>query len=156
MRAKTKFALVLTVLVVLGFGCARTIQTDKSIKEERSSNNETGPLQVTAVVRRDDGSPLANAGLHLMIISRDDKGGLKQVDQILTVTNSTKPDGSLRFEIPRKEIAGVKEFSLALNPSAGYGPPAVIRRKDAKEILSFKADEKTTSVDLGDVVILVR
>jgi len=156
MRAKVHQTLVLIALVVLSFGCGRTIQSDKSIKEERASGSETGPLFVTALVRRDDGSPLANAGLHLMVIGRDDKGGMNQVDELLTITGTTKADGRLRFEIPRKEITGVKEFSLALNPVSSYSTPAVIRRKNANDILSFKADEKTKSVDVGEVVILVR
>ena len=86
MRAKVHQTLVLTALVVLSFGCGRTIQSDKSVKEERASGSEAGPLFVTALVRRDDGSPLANAGLHLMVIGRDDKGGMNQVDELLTIT----------------------------------------------------------------------
>jgi hypothetical protein len=156
MHARLKFGLVMTLLAATTFGCAGTIQSDKSIKEQRASSNQTGPVVVTAVVRINDGSPFGNAGLHLMAISRDNQGGMSQVDQLFSITSTTKSDGSLRFEVPREKITGVKEFSLALNPSGNFAMPAVIRRKDANEILSFKADEKTQAVELGEVVILLR
>ena len=156
MHARLKSGLVMTWLAVTTFGCAGSIQTDKSIKESRASTNQTGPVVVTAVVRRNDGSTIGNAGVHLMVITRDNQGGMSQVDQLLSITSTTKADGSLRFEVPREKITGAKEVSLALNPSGNFGGPAVIRRKDAKDILSFKADEKTQSIDLGDVVILLR
>ena len=156
MRTKHIYFASLAVIGILGFGCSRTIQSDKSIKEERSSAAESGPVIVTATVRMNDGTPLRNRGLHLITISRDDKGDMNQVDQLLTITSTTDANGNLRFPVPRDRIAGVKELSFGLNPSDPYGPPAVIRRKEAKEILSFKADEKTRSVDLGEVVVPLR
>jgi len=48
---------------------------------------------------------------------------------------------------------GLIKLDAMENP---YGLPAVIRRKEAKDILSFKADAKTKSVDLGEVVVPLR
>ena len=144
-------AVTIAVLSVLTLACNRTIQTDSSISEERSSSAETGPVIVSATVRMNDGTPLRNANFHLVTISRDGKGDMNQVEQLLTITGTTDGNGALKFQVPREKVTGGKELSL------GYaGSSALIRRKDAKNILSFKADEKTKSVDVGEVVIPLR
>ena len=149
-------AVSVAVLSVLTLACNRTIQTDSSISEERSSSAETGPVTVTAMVRMNDGAPLPNATFHLVTISRDGKGDLNQVEQLLTITGVTDGNGTLKFQVPRERVTGGKELSLGFSSSNPYGPSPVIRRKDAKNILSFKADEKTKSVDVGEVVIPLR
>jgi hypothetical protein len=153
MRMKLGCVVFLALVVTLSSGCSSSIQTDKSIKEERSSSAETGPVLVKAVIRMNDGTPMRKREFHLVTISRDDKGDMNQVQQLFSITGETDENGKLEFQLPREKMSGVKEFSLGLNSSNPYGAPLLIRRKDAKEILSFKADEKTKSVDLGDVVI---
>src|SRR5882672_8420052 len=99
MRTKLLYSAALVVIGILGFGCSHTIQSDKSIKEERSSSAESGPVIVTATVRMNDGTPLRNRGLHLITISRDDKGEMNQVEQLLSITSTTDTNGSLRFPV---------------------------------------------------------
>lgn len=149
-------AATVAVFSVLTLACNRTIQTDSSISEERSSSEQTGPVIVTAMVRMNDGAPLRNATLHLVTISRDGKGDMNQVQQQLTITGATDGNGTLKFQVPRENVTGGKELSLGFSGSNPYGSSAVIRRKDAKDILSFKADEKTRNVDIGEVVIPLR
>jgi len=145
------------VLICIGVtGCSRSIQTDASIKEERSSSNETGPVLAKAVVRSDDGTPVGNRTFHLVTISRDDKGGMNRLEQLYGFTGDTDANGNLNFSVPREKISGVSELSFGLNSSNPYAGPMIIRRKDAKEILTFKADAKTKTVDLGEVVVLLR
>jgi hypothetical protein len=148
--------IVLCLAAVFNLACSGTVQTDKSIKEERSSSAETGPVVAKAMVRMNDGAPLRNRSFHLVAVSRNDKGEMNQVDQLLSITSDTDENGNLSFPVPREKISGVKEFSFGLNSSNPYGGPLIIRRKDAKEILTFKADEKTKSVDLGEVVVVLR
>ena len=157
MRAKLISSAAIATALALSAGCSSSsIQTDKSIKEERSSSSQTAPVMVTATIRREDGTPLRNRGLHLITISRDAKGEMNKVDQLLSVTKNTDENGNLKFELSRDNMVGAKEFSFGLNPSGPYDPPMVIRRKDAKDILSFNADDKTKSIEMGEVVILLR
>jgi hypothetical protein len=158
MLTKLCCSLAITVIAIVGLACkgGQSIQSDKSIKEERASSSETGPVLVTAMVRREDGTPIAKHSLHLMVIGRSDKGELSQVDELLTVTGDTDENGNLKFEVPRKEITGVKEFTLGLKPPGNYSSTGAIRRANAKEFLTFKADAQTKKIELGDVVILSR
>ena len=159
MLTKLFCGLAIAAIVIMGLACkGATIQSDKSIKEERASSGEAvaGPVLVLATVRREDGTPIAKRSLHLMVIGRSDKGELTQVDELLSVTGDTDENGKLNFEVPRKEITGVKEFTLGLRPPGTYSSTGAIRRANAKEFLTFKADAQTKKVDLGDVVILSR
>lgn len=139
--------------VFLSLACSSgsSIQTDRSIREERASSAQSEPVVVKATVRINDGTALANRSFHLVTISRNDTGEMKRVEQLYAITSKTDANGNLSFQLPREKISGVAEFSLGLTYS-NSGPLAV-RRKDAKEILTFKADEKTKSIDLGAVIV---
>ena len=154
MHLKQIHSFACAVILIAFSGCSHaSIQSDKSIKEERSSAAETGPLVAKAVVRMNDGTPVRKRTFQFVTISRDERGGLKQVDISYSITGDTDDNGNLSFSVPRDQISAGKEFSFSLRSSNTYGAPAIIRRKDAKEPLTFKADEKTKTVDLGEVVV---
>lgn len=153
MQLKPVHLIVCASVLIATTACSGSIQTDKSIKEERSSSAESGPVVAKAMVRMNDGTPLRKRTFHLVTISRDDKGSMNQVEQLFSVTSDTDENGNLSFPVPRDKISGVKEFSFGLNSSSPYGPPLIIRRKDAKDFLSFKADEKTKTIELGEVIV---
>ena len=132
MRLKRVYIIPLVLICIVGTGCSRSIQSDTSIKEERSSSNETGPVLAKAVVRSNDGTPLGNRTFHLVTISRDDKGGMNKVEQLFGFTSDTDANGNLNFPVPREKISGISELSLGLNSSNPYAGPMIIRRKDAK------------------------
>jgi len=151
------YLIAVAAILMLAISCSKSsIQTDKSIKEERSSSAEPGPLLAKASVRMNDGTPVSKRTFQLVTVSRDEKGGLKQVDISYSVTSDTDANGNLSFSVPRDQVSPGKEFSFNLMSSGTYGSPMIIRRKDAKEFLTFKADEKTKSIDLGEVVVPLR
>ncbi|GEM_PF-3081284 len=157
MQIKSIYFFAVVVILMLANACSKsTVQTDKSIKEERSSSAESGPVLAKAIVRMNDGTAVSKRTFQLVSVSRDEKGGLKQVDISYSVTSETDANGNLSFSVPRDQISPGKEFSFNLMSSGTYGAPMIIRRKDAKEFLTFKADEKTKSIDLGEVVVPLR
>lgn len=153
MRLRPTYIVTFLFIAFAVVSCSTSIQTDKSIKEERASSAQTGPIVVTATIRMNDGSALRNRDFHLITISRDQKGDINQLEQLFGIKGTTDEKGSLRFEVPREKVAATHEFSFGMNSSNPYGLPLIIRRKDAKEFLTFKADDKTKSVDLGEVII---
>src|SRR5687767_2503703 len=102
MRLKLVYTIPFVFICIAVTGCSRTIQTDTSIKEERSSSNETGPVLAKAVVRSSDGTPLGNRTFHLVTLSRDDKGGMNRVEQLFAFTSDTDANGNLNFPVPRE------------------------------------------------------
>ena len=145
------------VILIVVTGCSKSsIQTDTSIKEERSSSAESGPLAAKAIVRMNDGTPVAKRTFQFVTVARDEKGDMKEVNILYSLTADTDANGNLNFSVPRDQITAGKEFSFNLMSSSTYGAPMIVRRKDAKNILTFKADEKTKSIDLGEVVVPLR